>query len=211
MAVIQRSNGPAMNLRSEAACLSIAVTACCITACSNFVTYPEGDLPNAEVASFECYSRYYFVYMESCRVQAVDGVRPRLSEMFGNTSKMLPGRHWIEVAFERYFGGGGGVTDVCAFDIDVQPGHVYRARAHSLTTDIGHLAKHGHQGFYSGSITLEIEAPAHTQEVRQISVTCSFAGGSMCRKDADCVPHPDIRRSPQEDFPFGACRFLDVQ
>lgn len=203
-----------MNRQSLAACLGIAAISGGIAACGTFVTYPERDLPAAEVASFACYSRFYFVYIGSCRVQAVDGVRPGLSEMFGSTSKLLPGRHWIEVAFESYFGGGGGVTDVCAFDIDVQPGHAYRVKAHSLTTDIGHLAKHGHPGFYGGSIALEIEtpeAPARAPEVRQVAVTCSFAGGSLCRKDADCVPHPDIRCFPQEGFPFGACGFLDVR
>ncbi|HEX5804576.1 MAG TPA: hypothetical protein VFY24_16275, partial [Azospira sp.] len=152
--------------------------------------------------------------------QAVDGLRPALSEMFGSTSRMLPGRHWIEVAFESYFGGGGGTTDVCAFDIDVRPGHVYRVKAHSLTTDIGHLAKHGHPGLYRGLLALEIEAPetpgirdtpVQAWEVRQVEATCSFAGGSLCRKDADCVPHPDIRCFPQAGFPFGACRFGDAQ
>ncbi|MBI2308008.1 MAG: hypothetical protein HYU78_11980 [Rhodocyclales bacterium] len=200
-----------MKLRSITAGLGSAAIVGGIAACGHFVTYAEHDLPDAEIASVACYSRYYFVYIESCRIQAIDGLRPELSEMFGNTSKMLPGSHWVEVAFESYFGDGGGVTDVCAFDIELRPGAAYRIQAHSLKTAIGHLAKHGHQGFYGGSIELAMEAPAHAQEIRQIPVTCSFAGGSMCRKDADCVPHPDIRCFPQEGFLFGACRFIDAR
>lgn len=147
--------------------------------------------------------------MESCRFQAVDGVRPEIAEMFSNTSKILPGRHWIEVSFEKYFGGGGGVTDVCAFDIDLQPSHTYQIKAHSLTRAIGFLEKHAHQGFYHGSIDLEITSPSMMKELRQVGVTCNFAGGSMCRKNEDCVPHPNIRCFPQEGFLFGACRFYD--
>jgi len=188
------------------------VTICCgLSACSNFVVYPGGELPDENVSTFNCYSRYYFVYMESCRVQAVDGVRPKISEMFSNTSKIVPGHHWVEVAFERYFGGGGGVTDVCAFDIDLKPAFIYQLKAHSLTTDIGQLAKHGHRGFYGGSIEIEITSNSIVPELNRVGVTCSFSGGSMCRKHADCVPHPDIRCFLQDGFPFGACRFNESQ
>lgn len=200
-----------MNVQALTRRLAISVISCTLLACSNFVTYPGDPRPDAEVSIFNCYSRYYFVYLESCRFQAVDGLRPKISEMFGNTSRILPGSHWIELAFERYFGGGGGVTDVCAFDITLQPGHVYQVKAHSLATDIGHLAKHGHRAFYGGSIDLEVTSPAKETEIRKVAVTCSFAGGSMCRKDEDCVPHPDIRCFPQEGFPFGSCRFFDAQ
>ncbi len=200
-----------MNFQVKVSRLILAAICCGLSACSNFVPYPGEESSDAEISTFNCYSRYYFVYMESCRFQAVDGLRPKISEMFGNTSKIVPGNHWIEVAFEQYFGGGGGVTDVCAFDIDLKPGYSYQIKAHSLTTDIGHLAKHGHRGFYGGSINIEITSPLMEQEFRSASVTCSFAGGSMCRKHADCAPHPDIRCFPQEGFPFGVCRFRDSQ
>jgi len=131
--------------------------------------------------------------------------------MFGNTSRIAPGSHWIEVAFEKYFGGAGGVTDVCAFDIDLQAGYAYQIKAHSLATGIGHLAKHERRGFYSGSIDLEITSSSMEQELRHVGVTCSFAGGSMCRTNEDCVPHPDIGCRPQEGFPFGACRSYEDQ
>lgn len=183
---------------------------CCLAGgCSTFVAYPGPPLPDSDVATLSCYSRYYFVYIESCRFQAVDGQRPKLSELFGNASKMTPGPHWFEVAFEKYFGGGGGVTDVCAFDMEVQSGYSYQIKAHSLQTDIGLLAKHDQRGFYGGSLTIEVTSPARTQETRQVAVTCNFAGGSMCRRDSDCVPHPDIRCFPQQGFAFGACRFWD--
>jgi hypothetical protein len=199
-----------MKLHSVKFGIAIAAISCGLSACSNFVTYSGDERPDAEISTFSCYSRYYFVYMESCRFQAVDGLRPPISEMFGNNSKILPGSHWIEVAFESFCCGGGGVTDVCAFDIDLQPGYVYQIKAHSLTTEIGHLSKSGHRGFYKGSIDLEITLPSMVQELRQVGVTCG-AGGSMCRKNEDCVHHPDIRCFPQEGFPFGACRFHDTQ
>lgn len=200
-----------MYLQSITSRLAIVAFSCSLSACSNFVAYSGDEMPDAKVSTFNCYSRYYFVYLESCRFEAVDGLRPKISEMFSNTSKIVPGRHWIEVAFEKYFGGGGGVSDVCAFDIDLRPGYAYQIRAHSLTTDISHLAKHAHRGFYGGSIDVEITSPANEQELRNLALTCSFAGGSMCRKHEDCVPHPDIRCFPQEGFPFGACRFFDAQ
>lgn len=181
-----------------------------LSACSTFVTYTGNALPDEKVATIHCYSRYYFIYIESCRFQAVDGLRPTVSEMFGNTSKILPGSHWIEIAFEKYFGGGGGVTDICAFDMDLEPSAVYQVKAHSLTTEIPHLEKHGHRGFYGGSMDIEINKPSGVREVRRIHATCYPFGGSMCRKDDDCVRHPDIRCFPQDGFPFGQCRFKDA-
>ena len=184
---------------------------CGLAACSTFVTYTENALQDDKIATIHCYSRYYFVYLESCRVQAVDGLRPSLSEMFGNTSKMLPGSHWIEIAFEKYFGGGGGVTDVCAFDMHFEANAVYQVKAHSLTTEISYLAKHGHSGFYGGVIDIEITKPSGERGVQRIHVTCAPFGGSMCRKDEDCVHHPDIRCFPQDGFPFGMCLFKDAR
>lgn len=186
-----------------ALCLSIG-------ACSNFVAYEGAERPEREVATLDCYSRYYFVYLESCRFQAVDGMRPTLSQTFASTTKALPGPHWVEVAFESYFGGGGGVTDVCAFDVALEAGHAYRIGAHGLKTDIAHLAKHGHRGLYGATIDLEVAKPSGAREILRTRATCSFAGGSLCRKDEDCVPHPDIRCVPQQDFPFGACRLQDA-
>jgi len=180
---------------------------CSLSACSTFLTYTGNELPDEDVATFLCYSRYYFVYLESCRLQAMDGLRPGISELFGSTSKILPGAHWIEIAFESYFGGGGGVTDVCAFDIDLEPGAEYQVMAHSLTTEISHLAKHGHRDLYRGAMDVEITQASGARETRRIHATCSAFGGSMCRKDADCVHHPDIRCFPKDGFPFGRCGF----
>lgn len=186
-----------------ALCLSIG-------ACSHFVAYPGDERPDNEVVTLDCYSRYYFVYLDSCRFQAVDGMRPTLSQTFASTTKILPGPHWVEVAFESYFGGGGGVTDVCAFDVELEAGHAYRIKAHGLKTDIPHLAKHGQHGFYGATIDLEVTKPSGALEGLQARATCLFAGGSLCRNDKDCVPHPDIRCVTQEGFPFGACRFREA-
>lgn len=183
---------------------------CGLSACGTFVTYTGTELPDEEVATFRCYSRYYFVYMESCSFQAIDGLRPGVSVMFGNTSKILPGSHWIEIAFEKYFGGGGGVTDVCAFDMDLEPNTGYQVLAHSLTTEISHLAKHQHRDFYGGAMDIEITKPSGAREIRRVHATCSPFGGSMCRKDDDCVHHPDIRCFPRDGFPFGQCGFKDA-
>lgn len=175
--------------------------------CATFVTY-SGDPRDAdEVATLHRYSRYYVVYMASCGFQAVDGRRPRLSQIFTNTSELLPGSHWVEIAFEGWVGGGGGITDVCAFDLDVEAGAVYQVKAHSLTTAVPHLAKHSTPGFYRGTLDVSISRPSGSAEVRRVEATCSAFGGSMCRKDADCVDHPDIACFPQAGFPFGQCRF----
>lgn len=190
--------------------LTVSCAFCCLSACSTFVTYKGQELPDEKVVTFHCYSRYYFIYMESCRVQAIDGLRPDVFEMFGNTSKILPGPHWIEIAFEKYFGGGGGTTDVCAFDMDLEPGAVYQVKAHSLSTEVSHWAKHEYRGFYRGSMDIEVTNLSGVREVRSTLATCSPFGGSMCRRDEDCVHHPDIRCFPQEGFPFGQCRFEDA-
>lgn len=183
---------------------------CCgVSACGTFVSYPGGELPDNEVATVNCYTRFYFVYLESCRVQAVDGLRPGFAEMFGNSSKILPGRHWIELAYERYFGGAGGTSDVCAFDIDLEPGSTYQVKAHSLKIAIPHLKKLERSGFYQGVMELEVVKPSGTGETRNIKATCSAFGGSMCRKDSDCIAHPDIRCLPQDGFQFGQCGFKD--
>jgi hypothetical protein len=175
--------------------------------CATFVTYPGAQRPAQEVATLHCYSRYYVVYMESCGFQAVDGFRPGLSQLFTNTSEVLPGAHWIEIAFESYFGGGGGITDVCAFELDFEPNAVYRVKAHSLATEISLLGRHAQRGFYRGWLDVSIARGSGASEVRRVEATCSAFGGSMCRKDADCVDHPEIACIPQEGFPFGQCRF----
>lgn len=189
---------------------SIPILVCCgLAACGEFVTYPDRGIPPTEVAAFSCYTRFYVVYLESCSIQAVDGARPGISELFGNTSRILPGSHWLEVAFERYFGGGGGITDVCAFDMNLLPGYGYQIKAHSLQTDLDHLDKHDRQSFYGGSIDVAAISPSGQEDLRHVSATCNFGGGSLCRQDRDCVPHPDIRCFPQAGFPFGLCKFKD--
>lgn len=189
--------------------LIAACGACALAACATFVAYTADESPSGPPATIQCYSRYYVVYMESCGFQAIDGLRPGLSQLFTNTSKVLPGPHWMEIAFESHFGGGGGITDVCAFDLDFEADAVYQVKAHSLTTEISALAKHGHIGFYRGSLDLAITKPSGATEDRRIAATCSAFGGSMCRKDDDCVHHPDIGCFPQDGFPFGQCRFRD--
>jgi hypothetical protein len=186
----------------------IAAT-CYLSACSTFTPYPEELFSAKDASTFNCYTRYYFVFMGGCKFQAIDGKRTKVSEMFSTTAKIPPGSHWLELAFESYFGGGGGVTDVCAFDYDTKGGYSYQVMAHSLRTDIGHLAKHGRLGFYGGGVDIEVSSPLGKREVQRVSVTCSFSGGSMCRKQADCVEHPDIRCVPQEGFSFGKCGFRD--
>lgn len=198
----------AMKLQFIAICWAMVSA---LSGCSNFVAYSGAPLPDTEIATVNCYSRNYLIYFESCRFQALDGLRPEVSELFTNTGKLRPGKHWLEIAFESYFGGGGGITDVCAFDMDLQSGYRYKIQAHSLKTEIGQLEKHGYPGFYAGSVTVEISAPGMEATHQLVPVTCSFAGGSMCRKTEDCVRHPDIRCVPQMDQTFGACQLIDTQ
>jgi hypothetical protein len=180
-----------------------------ITGCSAFVPYQSESDTEDRLTRFDCYSRFYLVYLESCRVTAVDGFRPGVSQMFGGTARIPPGTHWIELAFERFVAGAGGVTDVCAFDITIQAGTRYQVVAHSLKTAIPTIAKHGQAGLYAGSLELELDSPSGGRAIVEVGVSCSAFGGSLCRRDADCVDHPDMRCLPQPGFSFGRCRLKD--
>ncbi|MDP2240978.1 MAG: hypothetical protein Q8K18_12560 [Burkholderiales bacterium] len=175
-------------------------------ACANFVAYPGAPLPDAQVATVNCYSRNYLVFSASCHVTAVDGVRPVLSQIMNTTSKLLPGHHWVEFEAAQYFGGSGGVTDVCAFDFDFEADHQYQIKAHSLEFDVGWMQKHS-PALYTGSFIIEITRSAGELQTQRVRTTCSFGGGSLCRKTSDCVPHPDIICLPQEGHAFGKCGF----
>jgi hypothetical protein len=186
--------------------LLVLLIAALSPACSTFVAYPGASLPDEQVATVKCYSRYYFVYIAECHITAVDGRRPGLSQIMSLTSKLLPGHHWIEFGAEQYFGGGGGVTDVCAFDFDFEPNHEYQIQAHSLEFEVGWMAKRS-LTLYKGSVILEVTSPAGKSQTQRVNTTCSFGGGSLCRQTSDCVPHPDIICVPQEGHVFGKCGF----
>lgn len=175
--------------------------------CATFVAYPGPPLPDAEVATITCFWRYYFVWIEECHISAVDGRRPKLSQLANLTTKLPPGRHWVEFGIERYFGGGGGKTDVCAMEHDFEAGHAYHLNAHSFEADISWMQKHG-SDLYSGSIEIEETGPERgARKSYRLETTCSFGGGSLCRTTADCVQHPDIVCQLREGHPFGKCVF----
>ena len=191
-----------MSLLRSARRRLLVISCCVLSACGTFKTYPGATLPDREVATVRCYFRFYLVAETHCRFTAVDGLRTGLSQIETETTKILPGSHWIEMEFERAAAGGAG-GDICALDLDVQPGYVYQIKAGSLHKNIKWYEKP--RGLFAGSVDVRAIPPSGTAEDRQIAVTCG--GGSMCRKDEDCVPHPDIRCVPQEGFPFGECRF----
>ncbi len=182
--------------------LLLAVGFSSLCSCSTFVTYVGPELPDSEVATFHCFTREYLLYSTSCRATALDGRRPTLSQSSTNTSKVLPGRHWIEVAFDRYCCGGHG-GEVCAFYLDWEAGHTYQLKAHSLETDRGFWASP--RGFYGGSVEIEVKSPSAIDETKIVRVTCSYSGGSMCQTVSDCQPHPTMRCLPQNGFEFGKC------
>jgi len=165
------------NLTNIVHVLLMLLIAALAPACSTFVAYPGAPLPDEQVATVKCYSRYYFVYMAGCHVTAVDGCRPELSQIMSMTSKLLPGHHWIEFGAEEYFGGGGGVTDVCAFDFDFEVNHQYQIKAHSLEFEVGLIAKRS-SALYKGSVIIEVTSPTGELQTKRVKTTCSFGGGS---------------------------------
>lgn len=160
-------------------------------------------MPEAEAVTLKCYWRYYFLAMDECHVSAVDGHRTGALDFANMTARFAPGRRWIEFEMEYYFGGGGGTTDVCAFEHDFLAGHRYRILAHSFKTRTGSLQKRS-TTLYGGSIDLEETGPDGEEVVHRPALTCS-SGGSLCRTAADCVPHPDIVCQTQPDHPYGRC------
>ncbi len=184
----------------------MAFMAALSSACSTFVTYSDQNLPDTDIAVLKCFLCYYFVYISECHVSAIDGQRPEVSQLLGLTSKLKLGRHWVEFGIEHYFGGGGGITDVCAFDFDFDAGYQYQIKAHTLETDIGWMARRN-VNLYTGTISIEAVDPAGQTQTYQTKTTCKFGGGSLCRKTSDCVPHPAISCFPQEGYSFGICSF----
>ncbi len=174
--------------------------------CGTFVAYPGPSLSDAEVATVTCFWRYYFVYLEECHVSAVDGRRPGVSEFANLTTKLTPGSHWVEFGIERYFGGGGGTTDVFVLEHDFEAGREYHVKAHSFESDMAWMQKHGGD-LYTGSIEVEESGTAGETGTYRLETTCSFGGGSFCRRSEDCVPHPDIVCLPREGHSFGVCAF----
>jgi hypothetical protein len=202
---------PSMNKNNlnwiNAICLNLTLFAAALCpGCSTFVAYSGPTLPDTQVATLRCYWRYYLVYIGECHVSAIDGRRPGISQIMGITSKLAPGNHWVEFGVEQYFGGGGGKTDVCAFDFDFEAGYQYQIKAHSLEFDVGWMAKHS-PILYAGSVVVEATSPGGQSQAHKVNATCSFGGGSFCRETSDCVPHPDIRCFPQEGHSFGKCGF----
>jgi len=133
------------------------------------------------------------------------GKRPGALQFANVTAEFAPGHRWVEFEMERYFGGGGGTSDICAFEHDFLAGHRYQIFAHSLKPNIRWLQKHA-ATLYSGSIELEETRPDGTVIVHRPALACNF-GGSLCRTTADCVPHPDIVCQPQPGYPNGRCGF----
>jgi len=185
---------------------AIALVASLASGCGTFVAYPGEARPEQEIATLECYTRYYVVYLGSCGITAVSGKRSD-AILPATRAEFEPGRHWFEVAFEGYFGGGGGVSDVCAFELDTQAGHRYRVIAHGLHTTVG-LARHG-ATLYSGTLQIADDAPSGASETRTVAVTCRPFGGALCRAPADCGrpaagwPAPLCEMRPEH--PYGLC------
>ena len=190
--------------RDGRALWALAAVGACV-ACSTFVADSGRELADAQAVTVSCSARNLLIAMSGCQITAIDGQRPSLGELFNWSGKLAPGRHWIEIELSQFFGGGGGTTDVCALEADFGAGRHYVILSQSATFDIGWAAKHS-GALYTGSVLLTSGAAGAEQEDR-VRMTCSFGGGSLCRRDVDCVPHPDIRCMAQPGMDFGACRF----
>jgi len=183
--------------RFHAAMISLAIAALC-SGCATFVAHSEPGLSPDETVTLRCYMRYYFVFIEECHVSAVDGLRPGPTTVASLNAEIAPGSHWVEFEMERYFGGAGGVTDVCAFEFDFVAGHRYRIIAHSVES-AGWSA-----GLRHASLELE-ERPTDGDALRhRLALVCT-AGGELCRTAEDCSRHPSATCRLEEGFPYGQC------
>lgn len=172
--------------------------------CGTFVVGPEGLREDAGHATITCFWRFYLVYIEECHVSAIDGRRPGPLQFSSLTTLVTPGPHWVEFGIERYFGGGGGTTDVCAFEHEFAAGHEYHLQAHSFEAGVSWLQKR-QQRFYTGSIAVEERGAGIEPHTWRLPTICSGGGASLCRKTEDCVPHPDIVCQSQPGQAYGRC------
>jgi hypothetical protein len=181
------------------------LTTLLVAACGTFSPYSNTELSDAEVASIECYWRYYFVFMEECSVSAIDGQRPGLSALYNKTSKLPSGDHWVEVQIEASLAGAHG-NSTCVFEYDFLAAHQYKINAHSLKADRKSPNVLTYP-LFAASINFDEISPKGASTAHEISAICSSGGGSFCRKASDCVPHPDITCVPLLGHSFGTCRW----
>jgi hypothetical protein len=104
----------------------IGAAALC-SACGTFVSRIAGSLPEAERVAVHCYWRSHFVCIGECHVTAVDVGRPGALRFANVTTGLAPGHRSVEFGIDRHAGGGGGTTDVCAFEHDLVAGHTFKA------------------------------------------------------------------------------------
>jgi hypothetical protein len=177
-----------------------------LAACSTLETYPEQpERSDAEIAVLKGYNRFYFIYWEQADVSSVDGKRAGFPWSVSSV-KLLPGRHWIEITQQRYFGGGGGYA-VCAFESDFEAQHLYQLKAHSSASE-GHWYENRPQP-YKGSISIVVSAPGKARQTVTVTTECADGLPSFCRKDADCAHHPDNRCRSERGAVFGLCESGD--
>ncbi|WP_374674158.1 hypothetical protein [Ideonella sp.] len=157
-------------------------------------------------ATLQCYWREYFVYSKECHITAVNGQRPtlRLWESGVFTASVPLGRQWIEIEMQAFAFGGGGTTDVCAFEHNFLPGVHYRIRPGSEAFEISATQKHNPAlAPYRGSLV--IESASTEQASQRVDLSCTHGGGSLCRSTGDCVKHPNVRCERREGEAFGKC------
>lgn len=176
-----------------------------LSACSTFAAYPGARRGESGLAVVAGYTRNVLVFMASARVTAVDGVRPSNVLQEATSSSMLPGRHWIEMTEERYFGGSHGIT-VCAVEFELEADHRYQLEANSIRPDVSWLRRPPGAP-YVGSMAFKVTAPGTRDEVQSRRATCMDGGGSFCRQASDCSARPDVRCLPQRGVEIGMCGF----
>jgi len=185
------------------AVLLAAIASVLAGGCGTFVSPAAERLPEAERVTLQCYWRFYGVYIGACHVSSVDGRRTGVLDAANITTKLAPGHIWVEFSMESYFGGGGGVTDVCAFEHDFLAGHRYRIVAHTIKRDVGWLRRF-EIPLYTASIDLEATSPRGAIVIHRPALTCA-SSGSLCRTTADCEPHPNIVCTPVPGHAYGIC------
>lgn len=197
--------GPHMARRIHSPLVSLLVAAH-VGGCATF-SPDDSAVPGAgAAATLQCYWREYIVYSKECHITAVNGQRPtlRLWESGVFTASVPPGRQWIEIEMQAFAFGGGGTTDVCAFEHDFLPGVHYKIRPGSEAFEISATQKHNPAlAPYHGSLV--IESASTEQASQRVDLSCTHGGGSLCRSTGDCVKHPNVRCERREGEAFGKC------
>lgn len=174
-----------------------------LNSCGGVLIAHQGPLGHeGKVAIIEGYHRYYFIYLEEADISSVDGTRPDGILGWVTTAHLTPGKHWIEVVLQNYFGGGGGYT-TCAFDEEFEAGHQYKIKPHSVQHEESWYQRP--PGAWWQSMGLEVWNNESLVATRQVRMICFGGTPSFCKEDKDCSHHQTRKCETVLGSSFGTC------